>query len=88
MGQELPPTEEKEHATLARATKAREVGYWKKFDTRSPANKGAPSKEVVDLGWALTWNLAEGRKDVKAHLAAEGNQDPDLKDGLVEAPVA
>ena len=41
-------------------------------------------KQLVDTRWVLTWEMAEGKKCVKARIAAKGFQDPDLKDGLAE----
>ena len=43
-------------------------------------------KQIVQTRWVLTWEMAEGKKRVKASLVAKGFQDPDLKDGLVESP--
>ena len=42
------------------------------------------SESVVGARWVLTWKMVGGKKDVKAHLVAKGNQDPDLKEGLLE----
>ena len=43
----------------------------------------ALSKALVGTCWALTREMVEGKKDVKARLAATRYQDPDPKDGSV-----
>ena len=45
---------------------------------------GVPAKAAADSRRVLTWNMADGKRDVQARLAANGYQDPDLKEGLEE----
>ena len=51
---------------------------------RGPMEPRECYKDVAGARWVLTWKVVDGVKTVKARLAAEGRQDPDLKDGLVE----
>ena len=44
----------------------------------------APSKVVADSRCVLTWKMADGKRDVKALLAAKGYRDPDLKGDFVK----
>ena len=39
---------------------------------------------MVGTRWVLTWTVVDGVITVKARLVANGYQEPDLKDGLVE----
>ena len=39
---------------------------------------------VVDARWVLTWKMVDCRGDAEARSVAEGYQDPDLKEGIVE----
>ena len=54
---------------------------WRKFKVLQPLNGDTPSKSVVDVLWALSWEMFDGENDGKAHWVSKGRQDPDLRDG-------
>ena len=49
-----------------------------------PSSECNVSKQIVQTGWALTWQLADGGKSVEARLVAKGYQGPDLKEGVAD----
>ena len=85
LGGELLPEEEEQHAELVKVAKIEEPDAWKKFDVSDPRRGDTASKQVAQPRWVLAWQMAGGRKSVKAKLAAKGYQDPDLQEGIVGA---
>ena len=77
-GQESSPEEEGQHAELDHAGKTKEHDAWKELDVCEPRKGGDMSKQIAQTGWALKWKVVDGRKNVKARLAAKGCQGPDL----------
>ena len=55
-----------------------------RFDVFSSVNACKVQKQLFQARLVLTWGTVEGKKCVKARLAAKGFQGPDLQDGLVE----
>ena len=51
----------------------------------NPLHAGGVGTTAVDTRRAPTWEMVEGVKTEKARLVATGLQDPDLKDGVVDA---
>ena len=84
LGQELPREPEAMHADLAEARKQRKLAAWGEFDDISPQNACHVQKQIIQSRWVLTRTMVEGKKCVKARLVAEGFQDPDQKEGLVD----
>ena len=82
--QELTGEEDKSHKGLVSAAAARELGAWKKLKVFRSVNRRRPSKSVVDTRRALTWKMAEGKKNAQTRLAKKGYMYTDLKDGLIE----
>ena len=83
-GQEPSQEEEEMHADLVNKGKQREPEAWEKFDEFSPLSARKVQKQIVQTRWVLTWKMKEWQTCVKARLVAEGFEDPDLKEGLVE----
>ena len=71
-------------ADLARNATEGEVYAWRQFEVLPPAQMGAPTQDVQDTRWALTWKNAEGKKMAKARLVPKGYQNQDLKDRNLE----
>ena len=55
-----------------------------KFKVFEPVRAGNSSKAIGDTRWVLTWKMVACKRDVRARLAAEGYQDPELMTGLAE----
>ena len=58
---------------LVRAAKERELAAWKKFKVLKPGTGGAPREAIAATLWALTWEMVEGKKDVKSLFATAGH---------------
>ena len=83
-GQELTETGAKLRECLTSAAKQRELNAWKKFKVSQPVKVRAPSKLAADTRRVRAWKMVHRSKDVKACFSANGYQDPELMDGLVE----
>ena len=68
------------------AAKGRELDAWCKFQVFSPVPQTTVTKDGVETRWVPTWKDLDGKRTVKARLAARGFQDPDLADGLADTP--
>ena len=76
--------ETERRAELVRAAKVTELGSFKKLDVFDPRRDCNASKQLVRTRWVLTWEMVDGRKSVKARLAAEGYQNPELQKGIAD----
>ena len=79
--QELSREGEDMHADLVKAGNQRKLTAWGECGVFSPREACQKQKQIIQTRWVLTWEMAEGKKCVKARLVAEGYQDPDLKEG-------
>ena len=86
LGQDRSAEEEKLYGASVKAPKEREPAAWKRFKILEPVIVANPSKVTVDARWVAPWMVAEGKEDVKAPCVAHGYQDPDLENGMAEAP--
>ena len=77
--------EGKLHEDLVPGAKVKEADAWKQFKVSEPFKKRDIPKAVVSTRWVLTWKAADGAKCVKSLLASKGYQEPELKDGNVDA---
>ena len=75
------PGEEEMRADLVHEGKIRGLADWEKFDVYSQHEACNAQKQIAQTRRVLTWKLADGEKCVKARLAAESFQDPDLQGG-------
>ena len=66
LGRELSPEGEERHAELVRAAKIEDLDAWGEFDVPEPRRDCNASTRTVQTSWALTWEVADGRKSVKA----------------------
>ena len=55
-----------------------------RFKVFRQEKSGAPSEDLVDMRWALTWKEVYDEKTARARLAAKGCQDPDPRTGNVD----
>ena len=75
---------ERLHAYLAGKAKGRGLEPQKQFKVSPTVKMGAQYKDVADTRWVVTRREVEGAKTVKARLAAEGSQGPDLRKSNVD----
>ena len=54
------------------AAKERELSAWKKIKVTRPVKAGTLSESVAETRSAITWEIVEGGRAVKAHLVARG----------------
>ena len=66
------------------AAEKRGLGTWKKSRLFRPVGESVISKSVVDARRAPTSKMVDGEKSEKGRLVAQGDQGPNLKDGVVE----
>ena len=78
--------DESRFAKEVNAAKGRGLDAWCKFQVSPPVPQATVEKDVVETRWVLTWKDLDGKRTVKARLVARGFQDPDLAEGLVDAP--
>ena len=71
-------------AELVRTAEIIELDAWKKFGVCEPRRDCNISNQVARTRWVLTWEMAGGRKSVKALLVAKGYQYPDIQEGVAE----
>ena len=84
VGQELSAAEANRFSKEVRDAKKRKLDASSKFQVFSPVLWKHVNKDIVDTRWVLTWKSVDGRRAVKARLAARGFQDPVLAAGLVD----
>ena len=84
-GQAPSPEEEKLHVDLIPAPNVKELHSWTKFDVFAPCKETEVNKKVAQTRWVLPWEMVGGCGNVTERLAAKGNQDPDLEEGIADA---
>ena len=64
----------------------RELAARGQFDVFARRNECPASKKAEKTRWVWTWKIVDGEKCVEARLLAEGFQDTDVQEGLVDTP--
>ena len=84
LGRELSSEEAGRYAELVKAAKIEEPGARREFGVFERRRDGNVSKQIARTRWVSTWRMVDGRKSVKARLAAKGYEDPDIREGIVD----
>ena len=83
LGQEASPKAGGQHAEFAQAAKTEELDEWGKPDVCEPRKDENVSKQIKQTRRVLTGKMADGRKSVKARLAAKDYRGPSRQEGAV-----